>query len=87
MRETMDAVFENGTFRPLGPAKVSLSQGQRVKLIVETPPDKGADLIALAAKVYEGLTDEQIDEIERLALDRSNFFEDQGTDEPARSSR
>ncbi len=87
MRETLDAVFENGAFRPLSPAKVPLSQGQRVKLIIETPLHESVDLIALAAKVYEGLTDEQIDEIERLALDRSNFFGDQTTDEPARSSR
>lgn len=87
MRETLDAVFENGAFRPLSPGKVPLSQGQRVTLTIETPLHERVDLIGLATKVYEGLTDEQIDEIERLALDRSNFFGDQTTDEPSRSSR
>ena len=87
MRETLDAVFENGSFRPLNPAKVRLSPGQRVRLIVETPVQDNEDLIELAAKVYEGLTDQQVDEIERLALDRSNFFGDDTTDEPARSTR
>ena len=72
MRETLDAVFENGAFRPLSPAKAYLSQGQRVTLTIETPVAKGQDLIALAAKVYDGLTDEQIGEIERIALDRNN---------------
>ncbi len=28
----------------------------------------------LAEKIYEGLSDEDIGEIERIALDRSNFF-------------
>jgi predicted DNA-binding antitoxin AbrB/MazE fold protein len=87
MRETLDAVFENGAFRPLSPAKVSLSPGQRVRLIVETRGQENEDLIELAAKVYEGLTDEQVDEIERLALDRSNFLGDDNIDEPARSTR
>lgn len=87
MRETLDAVFENGTLRPLNPTKVPLSQGQRVRLIIETPFQERVDLIGLATTVYEGLTDEQIDEIERLALDRGDFFGDQTTDEPARSSR
>jgi predicted DNA-binding antitoxin AbrB/MazE fold protein len=87
MRETLDAVFENGTFRPLSPAKVPLAPGQRVRLTVESPVQADQDLIELAAKVYDDLTDEQVDEIERLALDRSNFFGGDATDEPARSAR
>jgi predicted DNA-binding antitoxin AbrB/MazE fold protein len=87
MREILDAVFENGSFRPLRPAKVPLSQGQRVTLTIETPVRESQDLIALAAKVYDGLTDEQVNEIERISLDRSNFFGDEIADEPARSSR
>ena len=31
-------------------------------------------LLKLAEKIYEGLSEEDIDEIERIALDRSNFF-------------
>ena len=31
-------------------------------------------LMKLAEKIYEGLSEEDIDEIERIALDRSNFF-------------
>jgi hypothetical protein len=29
----------------------------------------------LAAQVYDGLTEEEVNEVERLALDRSSFFD------------
>ena len=32
------------------------------------------DLIGLAAQVYDGLTEEEVNEVERLALERSSFF-------------
>lgn len=33
------------------------------------------DLIELAAQVYDGLTEEEVNDVERLALDRSSFFD------------
>ena len=79
MRQTMDAVFENGAFKPLGPAKLTLSPGQRVRLIVETPIENDENVLKLASQVYEGLSDEEIDEIEHIVLDRSSFFGDKAT--------
>lgn len=35
---------------------------------------KTEDLLELAAKVYQGLSDEQINEIEQIALNRRSFF-------------
>ncbi len=32
------------------------------------------EMLKLAEKFYEGLSEEDIEEIERIALDRSNFF-------------
>lgn len=79
MRQTLDAVFENGTFRPLGSAELPLSPGQRVRLTVESTAEAEGDLIELATKVYDGLSNEQLAEIERIALDRSDFFGDRST--------
>ncbi|OLE55757.1 MAG: hypothetical protein AUG51_02170 [Acidobacteria bacterium 13_1_20CM_3_53_8] len=76
MKQTIDAVFENGSFRPLDDHSLQLSQGQRVRLIVEAPSDSQEDLIELAGQVYEGLSDKEVDEIEQIALDRSDFFPD-----------
>jgi predicted DNA-binding antitoxin AbrB/MazE fold protein len=74
MQQTIDAVFEDGSFRPVDNHSLPFSQGQRVKLIVETPSETREDLIELAGQVYEGLSDKEVDEIEQIALDRSNFF-------------
>ena len=32
------------------------------------------EMMKLAEKIYEGLSDEEIEEIEKVMLDRSNFF-------------
>lgn len=73
MKQTLDAIYENGVFRPLESPKIS--EGQKVKLTVETTlvssPD---DMLELAAQVYQGLSAEQIDEIEKIALARCDFF-------------
>lgn len=79
MRESLDAVFENGSFRPVKPVTIPLSQGQHVRITVETSLESQDDLIELAAQVYAGLSDEQVHEIEQIALDRSNFFNDSTT--------
>jgi predicted DNA-binding antitoxin AbrB/MazE fold protein len=75
MTQTLEAVFENGTFRLLEPPTVPLVDGQHVWLTVETgaAPD---DVLALAEQVYDGLSDEGIDDVERIALDRRAFFGD-----------
>jgi predicted DNA-binding antitoxin AbrB/MazE fold protein len=48
MKQTLDAIYENGVFRPLKSLKIS--EGQKVKLTVETTlvssPD---DMLELAA--------------------------------------
>lgn len=43
---------------------------------MEVPSEAEDNLVELAGQVYQGLSEEDIDEIERLAFDRSNFFHD-----------
>ncbi len=72
MKQTMDAVYENGVFKPLKPLK--LPEGQHVCIKIETPFEEGFDdLLELAAKVYEGLSDGDIESIEKIAHDRRDF--------------
>ena len=33
-------------------------------------------MLELAGKIYEGLSEEDVEEIERIALNRTNFFGD-----------
>ncbi len=56
MTQTLDAVFEDGSFKPVDNGSLPFPEGQRVKL--------RDDLLGLAAQVYEGLSDKDIDELE-----------------------
>ena len=75
MEQAIEAIFENGTFKIIDPsAFLHLSEGQKVKLVIEEPSRVATDMLALAAQVYEGLSEKEIDEIEQIALDRRDFF-------------
>ena len=71
--EGIEAVYEHGTFRLVTPVDLKLIEGQKVRLVVE-PIEKPDDVLALAARVYEGLTDDQIDSIEQVIRRREDFF-------------
>jgi predicted DNA-binding antitoxin AbrB/MazE fold protein len=70
---TVEAVFENGIFRPLISLEFLIREGQHLKISIETTncPD---DILNLATSVYSGLSELQINEIEQIALDRTHFF-------------
>ena len=74
MAEVCEAIFEQGVFRPVAPPSRKFRNGQHVRLIVETDPTPTEDILELAGDVYEGLSSQDIDEVERIALDRSAFF-------------
>ena len=71
--QTLDAVFEHGTFRLVEPPSIPLREGQHVRLVVETEESPDA-ILALAASVYAGLTLQDITEVEQIALQRPDFF-------------
>lgn len=69
--QSIAAVFEDGYFRPVRPIDPPLVDGQQVRLVVET--DLSADeILELAMSVYDGLSVEEIDEIEQVALQRGD---------------
>lgn len=73
MKQTLDAVYENGVFKPSLPP--NLLDGQHVRLEIETPSEESPeDILELASQVFNGLSDSQIEEIEQIALDRRDLF-------------
>lgn len=72
MTQTIEAIYQNGIFKPLNPTSESISEGEKVKLVVEK--DDVNPIMKLAENFYEGLSEEDLDGIEKIALDRSNFF-------------
>jgi predicted DNA-binding antitoxin AbrB/MazE fold protein len=71
MKQAIDAVYEKGTFRPIGTNFVHLPEGQRVRITVEYPAHQ---VLKLAAAVYAGLSADEIDEVEKIATQRGDFF-------------
>jgi predicted DNA-binding antitoxin AbrB/MazE fold protein len=71
MIQSIEAVFQDGVFRPIEPPPQDLLEGQRVQVVAKKlSPD---EMMNLVTSIYDGLSEEEIDEIERIALDRSNF--------------
>jgi len=74
VKGTVEAVFQDGVFRPL--RRPDLPEGERVRLIVESMAQGSPiDVLELATRVYEGLSPRDIDEIEEMAR-RRTFFAD-----------
>jgi len=71
--ETVEAVYEHGGFRLVAPVELELAEGQKVRLVVE-PVEKLDHILELAARVYEALTDDEIDSIEEHSRRRKDFF-------------
>ena len=69
----LDAVYENGVFRPVEPVGEGIKEGERVRLRLLTA---SAALRALEelTHIYDGLPEEEIEEIEKIILDRNNLF-------------
>ncbi len=74
--QTIEAVYQNGMFKPLKPMSEEIEEGETVEIIIKEKRLSPDEMLELAGKVYEGLSEEDINEIERIALDRSNFFGD-----------
>ena len=76
MSQILEAVYENGSFRPLASPALGLSEGQHVRITVATSGP--SEMLDLAAKVYAGLTERDVADVEAIALDRSSFFTGRG---------
>jgi len=68
-----EAIYEDGVLKPLEPIK--LSEHQRVTitiqpLLIEDPDQE----LESWHQVYAGLSDQEVSEIESIALDRSHFM-------------
>ncbi|MFN7970851.1 MAG: antitoxin family protein [Acidobacteriota bacterium] len=75
MKKSVEAVFERGVLRPL--ASLGLAEGKHVRITIERTDEAAEqDPLDLAAEVYAGLEPGEIDEIERVALARGDFFGD-----------
>lgn len=72
MTRILEAVYEDGVLKPL--EDPGLKENQRVLLEIRTElQEEDSSAIAAWHRVYEGLSEDEIAEIEAIALDRSHF--------------
>lgn len=71
MPKTIEAIFEEGVLKPVTP--LNISEHKKVTVIIEDEQGESTDILSLSSMVYNGLSPKDIEEIEKLALDRSRF--------------
>ncbi len=73
MEQAVEAIYERGVLRLLEP--LNLPEHQRVTVTVHpTPTNQPAAELEAWHQVYAGLSDDEIQEVETIALDRSHFM-------------
>ena len=68
--QMVEAVFQNGAFLPVRPLR-EIEEGQHVRLFVEV--DSKVDVVELAGRIFDDLSEDEVREVEAIALDRRNF--------------
>jgi predicted DNA-binding antitoxin AbrB/MazE fold protein len=74
MTKTVEAIFEEGVFKPMSP--LDISEHKKVILIIKDDTEEPADVLSLAFKVYDGFSSDDVESVENIALDRSRFSRD-----------
>jgi len=73
MNSIVEAVYENGVLKPL--ESIKLLEHQRVTIMIQLPMVENPDQeLESWHQVYFELSDQEIREIESIALDRSHFM-------------
>ena len=72
--ESVEAIYEDGAFRPTSPIDAQLAEGQHVHLSVRVDaPASEVDPLAMLTDFWEGLSEDDVREIESIILDRDNW--------------
>lgn len=73
MERVVEAIYENGILTPL--ESLDLPERQRLIITIRLPATEGPDQALKAwQQVWEGLSEQEVAEIESIALDRSHFM-------------
>ena len=72
MKATVEAVYEDGVFRPV--SRPDLAEGERVRLVFERADRPSPDqVLRLAAAVYRGASPEDLAELDEMSRRRELF--------------
>ncbi len=76
----LEAIYREGVLQPLEP--LELAEDQQVVITVYLPEGTSSEVTLQAwTQVYSGMTEEDIRQVETIALDRSDFSRDPRVDD------
>ena len=73
MEQVLEAIYSNGVFTTLETPSLPENQHARLTIPVSTPEEPEEDLLAWQ-QGYAGLSEDDIAEVERVVLDRTDFM-------------
>lgn len=79
-QQVLHAVYQKGVFLPTDPASPDIPEGQKVRLVVEPDEERSeqftdaAETLKQWTHVYDGLTEREIDGVEKIIMDRRLWF-------------
>lgn len=72
MNQTIEAIYDNGVFKPVNPDSVEIENGEKVVIVVKSE-DKERELnMSLTEKYFKGLSEEDIEKVITHALENSD---------------
>ncbi len=71
MTKTVEAIYENGVLKPM--TLLNIPEHKKVNLIIEDEIPKTPDILSLASEVYNGFSLAEIEDIEKIVLNRNHF--------------
>ena len=74
MAKTVEAIYEDGVIKPLIP--LNIPEHKKIRLTIEEDSRELSEIISLASMVYDGFSSEDIEDVERIVLDRNHFSRD-----------
>ncbi len=74
MHRTIEAVYEDGVLKPVNP--LNIQEHKKITLTIEEDPEVSSDILSLASGIYNGLSSKDVEDVEKVALDRSQFSRD-----------
>lgn len=74
MHKTVEAIYENGVFKPVSPIPI-IKDHAKVHLVIKEA-EEPSEILTLASRIYKGLSKKDIEDVEAIALDRSCFSRD-----------
>ncbi len=75
MEQDVEVIYRNGVLTPLEP--LDLPENQRIRVTLHVPmSEQPEEVLAVWHQVFAGLSDAEVAEIERIALDRDHFMPD-----------